>query len=277
MHDIFLSYAKEDRHYAQNIAKALEKEGYDVWWDVEIPTGKTFDRVIETAIDATKCVIVLWSKHSITSEWVHIEAAEGKDRNILIPVRIEDVEIPLAFSRRQTADLINWNNKTTEPLFKRLVYDIALIVHDGKTKEFKGAKKNEDERILREKNTMVAQTPSKVKIDQKWKTRYIIDKASGVLHIIAILDENNEVYLKLRKSYGFFDISTMFYVQNEYLKRFKRPRIRYNFPIEINGQEYFFNLLVLYSKIHEQNVLKIQLSIDDKIVLQYNNEKLTNR
>ena len=70
-------------------------------------------------------------KHSINSEWVHTEAAEGKERNILVPVRIEDVEIPLAFKRRQTANLVNWDKKQTDPLFKRLVYDIGLIILDG--------------------------------------------------------------------------------------------------------------------------------------------------
>ena len=62
MHDIFLSYAKEDKDYARTIAQALEEEGFDVWWDVEIPTGQTFDSVIQKTINDTKCVVVLWSK-----------------------------------------------------------------------------------------------------------------------------------------------------------------------------------------------------------------------
>lgn len=137
MNDIFLSYAKEDKDYARNIAQTLEKEGYDVWWDVEIPIGETFDDVIEKAIVDTKCVVVLWSRHSIDSEWVKVEAAEGKKRNILIPVRIDDVEIPLAFRRRQTANLIHWNNKITHPDFIRLLKDIELIISNKATTEVK--------------------------------------------------------------------------------------------------------------------------------------------
>ncbi|WP_411896093.1 toll/interleukin-1 receptor domain-containing protein [Winogradskyella sp. A2] len=127
MHDIFISYAKKDKQYAQYIADVLAQEGFDVWWDIEIPAGKTFDSVIEKAIAESKCVIVLWSHNSIGSEWVAVEAAEGKKRNILIPVRIEEVEIPLAFRRRQYVDLVNWNKKSTDPLFRRLIEDIHLI------------------------------------------------------------------------------------------------------------------------------------------------------
>jgi outer membrane protein OmpA-like peptidoglycan-associated protein len=129
MHDIFLSYAKEDKNFVILLSNALKKEGFDVWWDIEIPTGKTFNSVIENAIENSKCVIVLWSKQSITSEWVHEEASEGKKRNILIPLRIEDVEIPLGFRIRQTADLIDWNKNSSDPSFQRILEDIRLVIN----------------------------------------------------------------------------------------------------------------------------------------------------
>jgi hypothetical protein len=98
--DIFISYSKLDRAKAQVLAKALEQEGWSVWWDPKIPPGKTFDEVIERALDTAKCVVVLWSKKSVLSDWVKTEAAEGKRRGILIPALIEDdVKIPLEFRR----------------------------------------------------------------------------------------------------------------------------------------------------------------------------------
>lgn len=128
MPDIFISYSKEDKLQAVAIATALEKEGFDVWWDIDIPTGQTWDSAIEGAISDSKCVIVLWSKISVNSEWVRIEAAEGKKKNILIPVRIEDVEVPLAFRRRQYTDLIDWSRKRSDHNFKKLIDDINFVI-----------------------------------------------------------------------------------------------------------------------------------------------------
>jgi hypothetical protein len=50
--------------------------------------------VIEVAIAAARCVIVLWSQAFVVSDWVRSEASEGKRRGILVPVsgdRLTDV------------------------------------------------------------------------------------------------------------------------------------------------------------------------------------------
>ena len=50
MADIFISYASEDRLRAEPLAKALEEQGWSVWWDRTIPPGETFDQVIATQL-----------------------------------------------------------------------------------------------------------------------------------------------------------------------------------------------------------------------------------
>jgi TIR domain/Protein of unknown function (DUF1566) len=110
--DIFISYSKSDRAKAQVLARALEQEGWSVWWDPKIPPGQTFDETIDRALEAARCVIVLWSKKSVSSEWVRTEASVGKDRGVLIPALIEDdVRIPLPFRLLHASRLGDWRGE----------------------------------------------------------------------------------------------------------------------------------------------------------------------
>src|SRR5580765_687569 len=126
MSDIFISYFHHDRPHAEALARALEAEGLSVWWDRTIPAGRNFDQVIEEALNATKVVMVLWSRGSVESRWVLNEAEEAAARNILVPVLIEeDVRIPLAFKRIQAANLVGWDESQEAPAFHDLVATLA--------------------------------------------------------------------------------------------------------------------------------------------------------
>ena len=128
MSNIFISYAREDRSKAEQIAKAFEQLGWSVWWDRTIPAGKDFDTVIEEQLSKAKCIVVLWSTNSVTSRWVKAEAGEGADRDILIPVLIENVQVPLAFRQIQAADLVSWTPNVKSDLFDRLIADISAVL-----------------------------------------------------------------------------------------------------------------------------------------------------
>lgn len=105
MADVFVSYASEDRGRVVPLVEAIQRRGWTAWWDRNIDAGTSFDREIERAIDAAKCIIVVWSEQSIESDWVRNEATEGLDRGVLVPVTIDAVRPPLAFRRVQTIDL----------------------------------------------------------------------------------------------------------------------------------------------------------------------------
>lgn len=109
MSDIFISYSSADRERARLFAQAFEQRGWSVWWDREIPPGRAYDDVIEEALAAARCVVVLWSKTATASGWVKNEASDAMQRKVLIPAVIDaDLRIPLEFRRLQAADLSRW-------------------------------------------------------------------------------------------------------------------------------------------------------------------------
>jgi tetratricopeptide (TPR) repeat protein len=86
----------------------LVSKGLSVWWDRDIQPGDSFEELIDEQILKANCVIVVWSHTSINSRWVKNEALEGLDRNILVPVLIDDVRIPVAFKQSHTVDFRQW-------------------------------------------------------------------------------------------------------------------------------------------------------------------------
>ena len=54
MSDIFISYSSADRPRVKPLVAALEQHGWSVWWYRSILAGKTWDRVIEEALDSAR-------------------------------------------------------------------------------------------------------------------------------------------------------------------------------------------------------------------------------
>lgn len=127
MADVFISYAREDRMAAERIAKALERHGWSVWWDSDIPPGKTWDELIERELASASSTVVLWSATSIAKAWVKAEAAEALARGVLVPVLIEDVTPPLAFRHIQAAPLTDWRNTLDHGGFQQLLCSVCTL------------------------------------------------------------------------------------------------------------------------------------------------------
>ena len=108
MSDIFISYSRKDRPRAEQLANALEAQGWSVWWDTRLKGGEIWDEVIENALGSARAVVVLWSQTSIKSRWVKREARYADDKRILVPAFIEDVKPPLEFSDVQAENLVRW-------------------------------------------------------------------------------------------------------------------------------------------------------------------------
>lgn len=130
MPDVFISYRRADRAKAETLAKALQVEALDVWWDAALETGQTFDEKIQGALAESKSVVVLWSPDAVKSDWVRAESSVGRERGVLVPVMVRSCVIPVPFNLLHTADLTGWNGDRSHPAYLDVVKQ--LKAHAGK-------------------------------------------------------------------------------------------------------------------------------------------------
>lgn len=102
MKSVFISYSSRDKEFARKLASDLASYGIKPWIDEwEIHVGDSIVEKINDGIRESDYLIVVLSEASVKSKWVQeeIKAAFAKNpeeaNRVLIPVILEDVEIPL--------------------------------------------------------------------------------------------------------------------------------------------------------------------------------------
>ena len=130
MSDVFVSYKAEDRRRVQPLVAALEAHGLSVWWDAQIGGGDEWRRSIEQQLDSAKCVLVVWSKRSTAPEgrFVRDEASRAMDRGVYLPVRIDNVRLPLGFGETQAISLSGWKSRADDERFLSVLAAVKAIV-----------------------------------------------------------------------------------------------------------------------------------------------------
>lgn len=137
MTDIFISYKKEDAGRVIRVVEALRAEGFEVWWDHGIRAGSEWDKSIHEHLYAAKVVFAIWSKASVAAPWVKEEATVGKNRGVLLPVKIDEVDPPLGFMMIQAADLVGWSGDRKDPRWGFLLEAVnAVLRNEGPPKAF---------------------------------------------------------------------------------------------------------------------------------------------
>lgn len=116
MADIFLSYAREDAGWVEKLIRALEANGYSVWWDRNLTTGTRYLKETEAQLREARATIVVWSKVSVDSHWVADEAALARDLGRLAPISKDGSMPPLGFGQYQATDFSQWHGGAGEPL-----------------------------------------------------------------------------------------------------------------------------------------------------------------
>ena len=113
--NIFLCHSKNDKEITRNLYNTLVGQGYSPWFDEKnLLPGQDWDFEIKNAIKTSTLVLVLLSNNSINKlGYVQKEiklvlnvADEHPEGSIfLIPVKIEQCEVPCCLNRWQYAEL----------------------------------------------------------------------------------------------------------------------------------------------------------------------------
>jgi hypothetical protein len=108
---LFLSHSQRDKQFARKLANDLTARGVHVWLDEAVMfLGDSLLDKIRNAIEKVDYFAVILSRRSVVSDWVHREIeiamqSEIAGRHIdLLPIVIEDCELPAVFEGRVVAD-----------------------------------------------------------------------------------------------------------------------------------------------------------------------------
>lgn len=95
-YDVFISYAKEDSDFAQNLVKALKAKNISVWYDQgELRLGDSILRRIEDGLEHSEFFLLLLSPEYFKKPWTQFERGValgrfGKGR--ILPVFLKHFE-----------------------------------------------------------------------------------------------------------------------------------------------------------------------------------------
>ena len=131
--DVFISYKAEDRRRIQPLVRALQADGFSVWWDQHIGTGDEWRQTIEQQLDAAKCVLVAWSKRSIGPDgrFVRDEASRAQRRQVYVPVLLDAVEPPLGFGESQATSLRGWRGDRSDERYQAVLAAVRRIAGEA--------------------------------------------------------------------------------------------------------------------------------------------------
>lgn len=129
---VFLCHSKDDKTKIRKLYSRLIADGFDVWFDeAKLIPGQDWDLEIRNAVKNSDTVLVCLSKSSTTKEGYiqkeirfALDVADEKPEGtiFLIPVRLEECNVPTRVSRFQWVDLFDKSgySKLKESLHLRM-------------------------------------------------------------------------------------------------------------------------------------------------------------
>jgi TIR domain-containing protein len=118
--DVFISHSAQDKKVSETICAALEQSGIRCWIAPrDVRAGKSFPGEITRAIQQSKVMLLIFSRHSNSSEQVLREVQLAVDSHLpIIRLRIED--IPLSDDLRYYLSTPHWLDALSHPVSKHI-------------------------------------------------------------------------------------------------------------------------------------------------------------
>ena len=120
--DVFISYKREERSLASQVAAGLEAAGYTQVTDLNLVTGDHFGDAIDRMIRDSRVILVLWTGASADSEWVRNEARLGAELKTYLGIMLEEVELPLDLKYLQC---VNLTDGTIDEALPKIIEAVA--------------------------------------------------------------------------------------------------------------------------------------------------------
>ena len=108
---VFVSHASKDKDFVDRLVSDLAARGVPVWYDkLDVRLGDSIPGKINSGISEAKYFLIVLSSAAVKSKWVQEELNAALMRQVasagtfLIPVLVEDCDVPPLLNHRRFAD-----------------------------------------------------------------------------------------------------------------------------------------------------------------------------
>jgi len=139
---LFLSYSHADTEFVDKIGDSLNQKGVRYWRDIHDMKSGRMEKQIDRAIRQNPTVLLVLSKHSLSSDWVEHEVRTGREiekelsRDVLCPVALDDSWKSSRWPKRIMEQVMEYNildfsawrdDSKFDSMFRRLIDGLELF------------------------------------------------------------------------------------------------------------------------------------------------------